>query len=135
MKRSFRGSMLKGTIGLAIIVCFAIAMMVATRRGTAATPSSGTLSPGTLTLTYDAGPFFQPNQSPVGLGQVDSGPRCNSTTFPCDSFALTVSLPAGYVAANPNASIKVTMFWTDTGSKQSDYDLYIYDGVVDTLSD
>src|SRR6266850_3409035 len=134
MKRSFRGSMLKGTIGLALIVCFAIAMMVATRRGTAATPSSGTISPGTLTLTYDAGPFFQPNQSPVGLGQVDSGPRCNSTTFPCDSFALTVSLPAGYVAANPNASIKVTMFWTDTGSKQSDYDLYIYDGVVDTLS-
>src|SRR6267378_7612367 len=134
MKRSFRGSMLKGTIGLALIVCFAVAVTVETRRGSAATPSSGTISTAAPTMTYDAGPFVQANQSPVGLGQVDSGPRCNSNTFPCDSFALTVSLPAGYIAANPNASIKVTMFWTDTGSKQSDYDLYIYDGVVDTLS-
>src|SRR5713226_10073388 len=133
MKRSFRGSMLKCTVGLALIVCFAIAVMVSTRRGSAATPSSGTISTAAPTMTYDAGPFFQANQSPVGLGQVDSGPRCNSNTFPCDSFALTVSLPGGYVAANPNASVKVTMFWTDTGSKQSDYDLYIYQGVVGNL--
>ena len=100
----------------------------------ASTPSSGTLSPSTPLLTYDAGPFFQANQSPVGLGQLDTGPRCNSTTFPCDSYALTVSLPAGYAATHPNAAVEVTMFWTDTGSGQSDYDLYVYNGVVGNLS-
>src|SRR5713226_4594785 len=100
----------------------------------ASTPSSGTLSPSTPLLTYDAGPFFQANQSPVGLGQLDTGPRCNSTTFPCDSYALTVSLPAGYAATHPNAAVEGTMFWTDTGSGQSDYDLYVYNGVVGNLS-
>jgi len=34
----------------------------------ASTPSSGTLSEANPVLTYDAGPFFQPNQSPLGLG-------------------------------------------------------------------
>jgi hypothetical protein len=92
----------------------------------AATPSSGTLSDTTPTLTYTAGPFFQPNQSPVGAGQLDSGPRCDDTAFPCDNYALTVTLPAGYAATHPNASAKVTMTWTDAGSGQSDYDLYVF---------
>ena len=100
----------------------------------ASTPSSGILSEATPILTYDAGPFNIPNQSPVGLGQLDTGPRCNDNTFPCDSYALTVNLPAGYTAAHPNAAVKVTMFWTDTGAGQSDYDLYIYNGTVTNLS-
>ncbi|HEY4283680.1 MAG TPA: hypothetical protein VGM62_11510 [Chthoniobacterales bacterium] len=99
----------------------------------AGTPSTGTLSPSTPVLTYDAGPFNTPNQSPVGLGQLDSGPRCDGGGFPCDSYALTVSLPSGYVAAHPNSGLKVTMFWTDTGSGQSDYDVYVYNGVVGDL--
>ena len=99
----------------------------------ASTPSSGTLSPATPVLTYDAGPFDVPNQSPLGLGQLDVGPRCDSTTFPCDNYLLTANLPSGYVAAHPNAAIKVTMSWTDTGSGQADYDLYIYKGDVATL--
>ncbi len=100
----------------------------------ASTPSSGILSEANPILTYDAGPFTIPNQSPVGLGQLDTGPRCNSNTFPCDSYALNVNLPAGYTAAHPNATVKVTMFWTDTGAGQSDYDLYIYNGTVTDLS-
>ncbi|MEY2485873.1 MAG: hypothetical protein QOH39_1521 [Verrucomicrobiota bacterium] len=98
----------------------------------ASTPSNGTLSPVTPVLTYDAGPFNQPNPSPLGLGQLDTGPRCNSQ-FPCDNFALTVSLPAGYAAAHPNGAVKVTMFWTDTGSGKSDYDLYIFNGSNPTV--
>src|SRR5213078_2021449 len=100
----------------------------------AATPSSGTLSEGTPVLNYDAGLFNTANQSPLGLGQLDQGPRCNGTTFPCDSYALTISLPAGYAAQHPNASAKATMYWADTGSGQSDYDLYIYRGNVTTLN-
>src|SRR5438874_5473950 len=86
----------------------------------ASTPSSGTLSTATPVVTYMAGPFNVPNQSPVGAGQLDVGPRCDANTFPCDNFVLTVTLPAGYVAAHPNAAVKVTMGWGDTGSGQSD---------------
>src|SRR5689334_12070420 len=82
----------------------------------ASTPSSGTLTTVSGPVRYTAGPFLQPNQSPLGLGQLDTGPRCNSTTFPCDSFDLTVTLPT-----------------VDTGTGQSDYDLYIYEGVVGDL--
>ncbi|MGI9089161.1 MAG: hypothetical protein ACR2HH_15715 [Chthoniobacterales bacterium] len=99
----------------------------------ASTPSSGTLTDLSGPLNYSAGPFNQPNQSPLGAGQLDTGPRCNGQ-FPCDNFALTVNVPAAYLTAHPNASAKVTMFWTDTGSGQSDYDLYIYKGVVGNLN-
>jgi hypothetical protein len=98
----------------------------------ASTPSSGTLSPGTPLLTYDAGPFNVANQSPLGLGQLDTGPRCDAAD-PCDSYTLTATLPAGYAAAHPNGAIKITMYWTDTGSGQSNYDLYIYNGTNPTV--
>ena len=101
--------------------------------GFASTPTSGVLSDVNPVLTYDAGPFNVPNQSPVGLGQLDTGPRCDDTSFPCDSYALTLSLPPGYIAAHPNSAFKVTMFWSDTGSGKSDYDLYVYNGVVADL--
>ncbi|MDQ6809537.1 MAG: PKD domain-containing protein [Verrucomicrobiota bacterium] len=39
---------------------------------------------------------------------------------------MTTNLPAGYVAAHPNAAVKVTMTWTDAGAGQSDYDLYVF---------
>ncbi|MFN2477094.1 MAG: hypothetical protein ABR526_12235, partial [Chthoniobacterales bacterium] len=110
----------------AFILCVSSAMLAVL--AFASTPSSGTLSDTTPLLTYTAGPFNTPNQTPVPL--VDKGPTCNGTTNPCDSYALTLSLPAGYVTTNPNASIKVTMSWKDTGSGQSDYDFYAYKGTV-----
>src|SRR4051812_24427929 len=98
----------------------------------ASTPSSGTLTDANATLTYTAGPFPVANQSPLGAGQLDTGPRC-STEFPCDSYKLTVSLPSGYRASHPNASVRVALSWTDTGTGQSDYDLYVYKGNVGDL--
>jgi hypothetical protein len=100
--------------------------------GLASTPSSGVLSDSNPVLTYDAGPFNLANQSPLGLGQLDTGPRCDAAD-PCDSYTLTVNLPAGYAAAHPLSGIKITMFWTDTGSGQSNYDLYIYNGINPTV--
>ena len=100
----------------------------------ASTPSSGTLTTASGPVTYNAGPFVQPNQSPLGLGQVDTGPRCNSTYLSVrNSFDLTVTLPAGYTGTHCNAAVKVTLSWVDTGTGQSDYDLYIYEGVVGDL--
>jgi hypothetical protein len=101
----------------------------------ASTPTSGTLNTTTTILTYDAGPLVI-NQSPLGAGLLDTGPRCD-TTFPCDSYALTITLPAGYVAANPGAQARVRLFWTNTdptNNAPSDYDLYIYKGVVGNLN-
>jgi PKD domain len=90
----------------------------------AADPSSGTLTPDSPVLSYTAGPFFTSNPTPVP--ELDVGPECNNPSQPCDDFALTVTLPAGYIAANPNAAVRLTMSWTDTGSTQSNYDIYIY---------
>ncbi len=94
----------------------------------AATPSSGTLTDTSGPLTYSAGPFFVANPTPILF--VDQGPECFGSAQPCDNFALTVTLPAGYAAAHPNAAVKVTLAWTDAGSGLSDYDLYIYKGTV-----
>src|SRR5690242_5307405 len=118
---------------LIAVIALCVAAFVGTRRSAAATPTSGTISDANPVLTYDAGPFNIPNQSPLGAGQLDQGPRC-SAQFPCDNFALTVSLPAGYTALHPNASVKVTLFWTDLGTGQSDYDLYIFRGAVGDLN-
>src|SRR6266571_8610704 len=89
-----------------------------------ATPSSGTLTGTSCPLSYTAGPFFVANPTPILF--VDQGPECSGSAQPCDNYALTVTLPAGYAAAHPNAAIKVTLSWTDNGSGASDYDLYIY---------
>src|SRR3979411_656233 len=69
----------------------------------ASTPSSGTLDPSHPPITYAAGPLTI-NQTPLSavvIG-IDAGPRCDAA-FQCDSYALTITLPAGYVAANPGA--------------------------------
>src|SRR6266704_2154397 len=94
----------------------------------AATPSSGTLTDTSGPLTYGAGPFFVANPTPILF--LDQGPECFGSAQPCDDYVLTATLPAGYAAMHPNASVKVTLGWTDAGSGASDYDLYIYRGIV-----
>jgi hypothetical protein len=94
----------------------------------AAVPSSGTLTDSSGPITYTAGPFAMANPTPVPL--VDQGPQCFNPLQPCDDYALTVALPAGYVAEHPRAAVKVTLGWTDAGADASDYDLYIYRGTV-----
>ncbi len=116
----------------AAVICLVIGVMLATMPGSAATPLSGTLTDVSGPLFYDAGPFNVVNPTPIP--EVDSGPECNGSAQPCDNFALTVTLPSGYHAANPNAAVKVTLSWTDTGSGASDYDLYIFKGTVGNTS-
>ncbi|MGI9114592.1 MAG: hypothetical protein ACR2FX_06075, partial [Chthoniobacterales bacterium] len=101
----------------------------------ASTPSSATLTESSAPIIYTAGPFNKPNQSPVGAGQLDSGPRCTpNNAFPCDTFDLTLHVTSGYTSTHPNAAVKVTMSWVDAGTGQSDYDLYIYKGQVPNSS-
>ena len=121
---------------LAFTLCVAASFLA--MMSFASTPPSGTISPTSGNLTYDAGPFPGVNQSPLGAGQLDDGPRCDNTgAFPCDNFDLTVSVPPGYLTANPNAGVKVTLYWDNTSPAEqgaSDYDLYIYKGAVTTLN-
>ena len=95
----------------------------------ASSPTSGTLTDTSGSVNYTAGPFNVANPTPLPEG-VDAGPECNNPSQPCDDFALTITLPAGYKAAHPNVSAKVTLKWNDAGSGQSDYDLYIFKGTV-----
>src|SRR5437763_4813418 len=94
----------------------------------AATPSSGTLTDTSGPLNYSAGPFPVPNPTPVPV--VDSGPECANPVQPCDEFLLTVSLPSNYKELNPDKIVKFSAGWTDTGTGQADYDLYVYKGTV-----
>jgi len=94
----------------------------------ASTPPSGTLTDISGPLNYTAGPCFVANKTPIP--EWDTGPECDNPFEPCDDYALTVTLPAGYAAAHPGASIKITLGWADGGAGQSDYDLYIYKGTV-----
>src|SRR3954453_974860 len=90
----------------------------------AADPPSGTLTDTSGPISYTAGPFFQANQSPVF--ELDSGPRCDQQGFPCDTYKLTLNVPSGYAASHPKAVVRATMSWTDAGSGQAHYDIYIF---------
>ncbi|HET7569026.1 MAG TPA: PKD domain-containing protein [Gammaproteobacteria bacterium] len=98
----------------------------------AATPASGTLTATSGPVTYTAGPFSIANPTP--LPEVDVGPRCNSPVEPCDNFALTVSLPDDYTSTHPGELIRFSLSWTDAGTGNSDYDLYVYAGNVTTTN-
>jgi len=127
------GSRLRKIIVLTSVACIAATLFSWSNNSSAAMPASGTLTDVSGPLMYTAGPFNVANATPLPQG-VDAGPRCNNPAQPCDDFALTVTLPAGYVAAHPNVTARVTMSWTDTGNGKSDYDLYIYKGTVTTTN-
>src|SRR6266480_3899646 len=95
----------------AFLLCAASGLL--TMWSFASTPTNGTLSPDTASTTYSAGPFFVANATPII--EVDVGPECNNPAQPCDDFALTTNILAGFTAAHPTASIKVTLSWSSTG--------------------
>src|SRR5947209_6009879 len=126
-KNSAESAFFNPRIFAAFILCSAGAWLA--MLSFASNPSSGTITDTTTSQTYTAGPFNVSNQTPVI--ELDSGPECHAhgapggdQAQPCDDYALTVTLPSGFTAAHPTASIKVTMSWTDAGAGQSDYDLY-----------
>ncbi len=124
----FRNILVRFGFGLGVIGFVLLGVNLYSQHSEASTPATGTLTTTSAPVTYTSGPFNVANATPVIM--VDAGPRCNTAATPCDSFILTVTLPVGYVAANPNASIKFTTSWGDTGTGNSDYDLYVYKGTV-----
>ncbi len=87
------------------------------------TPSDGTLTDTSGPLTYTAGPFFQPNAFGNTIaGECDPDP--SDPLVPCDTYALHVRLPAGYVQANPNQHLFVRIDWSTPAAR---FDLYLWD--------
>jgi hypothetical protein len=82
----------------------------------AATPGGGTVSPTSPTASWTAGPFAVPNVTAT------TGALVCSQAVPCDDYALTVDVPAGYDAGN---DLKIKVGWP---SSAADFDVYLYDG-------
>ena len=84
----------------------------------AATPNSGTLNPPsasgqTSSVSWSGGPYTGATADPSVC-----------TTVTCDSYALTVNVPATFYSSNPNYSIQVGINWA---SSTNDFDLYVHD--------
>jgi hypothetical protein len=90
----------------------------------AATPASGTLSPGQRTLTYTFP--FSATANASGAPEVGGDVyTCNTgPTDPCDVFTLTLQLPADFRTTNPNDFLRINAGVT---SEASDIDLQLAD--------
>lgn len=108
----------------------ALAAILAARAlpAAAATPSSGTLSPNSLSLSYSDGPFTLSNPT-GGTGQA---PTCSDpTTSPCSKYALSVALPSGFVASRTGDTlIEMSLFVPG----QDVYSVYLEDAAGNVLA-
>lgn len=104
---------------VAILTLIALAVAPDGQAVIAGTPSSGTLSQASPSLAYTAGPFTIP---------VADRSLCDSLIAPCDSFALTVDVPAGFEATN---DVKVVVSWEN---KLADFDLFALDASGNRLA-
>jgi len=95
---------------------------------TAATPSSGTLSATSVSLSYSDGPFTLSNPT----GATGQAPTCSDpTTSPCSQYALTVSLPSGFVASRTGDTL-ISMSLFVPG--QDVYSVYLEDAAGNVLA-
>lgn len=77
--------------------------------GFAADPESGTLTDSTTELTFTSGPSVVSNGGDCSLGG-------------CDDYRLTVTLPDGYVADNPGATVEIVL---PSPTPADDYDMQL----------
>src|ERR1051325_11216464 len=100
------------------------------RSALAASPTGGTVSPGSPVVTYTGGPFIGINQT----GTADTATITCTPVTPCDDFALAIALPTG----DPNSyTFKVTVSWADRAtltSAHNDFDVFVYDANGNVVS-
>ena len=92
---------------VAVLAGSALAAAAAIVPAVAATPGSGSVSDTSPTATWTAGPFAVPNVTGQ-TGEVS----CTAAT-PCDDYALSVDVPAGYDADH---SLRVDVTWPDSAA-------------------
>lgn len=106
-----------GPTGLSRLPRIAALCLAAPVAAWAGTPSSGELTPEATTLEYTVGPFTVSNPA----ANATDGPVCNAAAA-CDSYKLTVTLPAGSAFSRA----RISTAWPEGSA--SDYDLYVFSG-------
>ena len=113
-------------VSILAAVCVFAAFRSSASRFMAATPSSGTLSPTSPSISYTGGPFVVPtNSSDSAAGPVDC-----SQTSPCEDFGLTIDIPQTYKDSHPQDLVKVEVSWSDPTGGQ-DLDIFLVDNPDD----
>jgi hypothetical protein len=112
-----------GSVRAAAVVMALLMLATVIGPATGASPGSGTLTDTQRSLAYTGGPFVAPNRTDPINGD-GSTQQCAPEVLPCDDFALTVRLPAGFLRLHPDARVRVALT-ADNGT--SDYDLYVLD--------
>jgi len=96
---------------------FCLLVLVIALSSIASTPTSGTLnapaSGQTSSVAWGGGPYTAVTADPAACTSVN-----------CDSYTLTVNVPATFYSANPNYAVQVGLNWS---SNTNDFDLYIKD--------
>ncbi|HEY1526433.1 MAG TPA: sialidase family protein [Candidatus Angelobacter sp.] len=100
-----------------------VALMLVVSSAVAATPSSATLNAPTAgqtnSVAWSGGPFTGATADPAA---------CTSIT--CDTFALTINVPATFYSSNPNYAVHVRINWA---SNTNDFDLNVNDASGNTV--
>src|SRR4029077_17787462 len=115
--RSF-SSVTRMKVLVAVAVLLPVALAIVTAVSSAASPSTGTISAASGSLSYTAGPFVVANES--GQGGVVT-PVCQPGTPLCDEYTLTVN-------ANSVAATKKLLIQVQWPTSAADFDLYVLQG-------
>ena len=99
------------------------ALLLIVSSAVASTPSSATLNAPTAgqtsSVAWSGGPFTGATADPAA---------CTSIT--CDTFALTVNVPATFYSSNPSYAVHVRIAWA---SNTNDFDLNVNDASGNTV--
>ncbi|NKF21079.1 PKD domain-containing protein [Solimonas marina] len=111
--RACRTGGLRHVLGAALLLGAGQALASAT------TPASGTVSTDETLQTFSGTTTVAFN--PLGVTGNDP---CPTSTIECDSYTLTVDLPADYATSHPDVLLRIKLNWEYT---TDDYDLYVVD--------
>lgn len=115
----------------------AAASLLATGAAFGAQPSEATLTIHEQVIEFSEGPNFGWNVTPFA-GGADTV-TCD-VYLPCDHFNLTIDLPDNLAEVFPTATVRTTVGWDDpvgdvAGATVEDYDVYVYDGNGNYVTD
>ena len=85
-------------------------------------PGSGTLSAQGQTLTWTGGPLTGSNALSTALS--DPVPGLCAPLMQCETFTLTVNVPATFYTSCPSCGVQISLNWA---LPADDLDLYLYD--------
>jgi hypothetical protein len=107
---------------LSVLAPLAIApLLVGALPADAGTPSSGSLSDASPSVTWTGGPFVAPNATPQTGEPICDVPQS------CDDFALHVETPPGY---GTDHQLSISIAWANSAA---DFDLYVLNAQGDVV--